>query len=55
MWIILGLEDVRKVKYLTERDIDMLLLKEFNTDADFSAWFLTAAFPHSIVARTGDL
>ena len=42
----MGLEDVSKVKNLTERDIDMLLLEEFNTDANFSSWFLAAAFPH---------
>ena len=42
----MGLEDVSKVKNLTERDIDMLLLEEFNTNANFSTCFLAAAFPH---------
>lgn len=33
------MKDVNKTEAVTERDIDLLLLEEFNVSNDFSSWF----------------
>ena len=38
------LEDINKIKSVTERDIDMLLLEEFNVNSEFSSWFRSTTF-----------
>ena len=41
-----GLERTNKIKNVSERDIDFLLLEEFNTSPEFSDWFLNTVFPN---------
>ena len=38
------LDGINKIKSLKENDIDMLLLKEFNVNSEFSSWFLSTTF-----------
>ena len=41
----LALMDKPTIKYVAERDIDLLLLEEFNANAEFASWFMSVAFP----------
>ena len=45
-WHQLDLMDKNKIKYVSERDIDLVLLEEFNVNAEFSSWFMSVAFPN---------
>lgn len=42
----LDLLDIDKIKNVVERDIDLLLLEEFNVNAEFASWFMSEAFPN---------
>ncbi len=42
------MEGVKKIEAVTERDIDLLLLEEFNVSDDFSSWF------YSMVTKNDD-
>jgi hypothetical protein len=40
-----GLEEINRIKSVSERDIDILLLEEFNSNPEFGFWFLSTLFP----------
>ena len=41
-----GLEEINRIKSVSERDIDILLLEEFNSNLEFGSWFLSTLFPN---------
>jgi len=41
-----GLEEINRIKSVSERDIDILLLEEFNSNPEFGSWFLSTLFPN---------
>ena len=41
------MRDLQKLLYVAERDIDLLLLEELNTNPDFPRWIATQAAPES--------
>ena len=40
-----GLEEINRIKSVSERDIDILLLEEFNSNPEFGSWLLSTLFP----------